>query len=198
VPHIDEWRAAQERAVTAADWAHVDQLAIELSKLGFTGCVTEAVHLAILRLRDGNDLLPIEPGATSEIWIEHFLHAVWDALQDMGTKGDSFWNLPLVMHSISSDGRLVAVSGPWCDLLGYEHSDVIGRRSIEFLSDRSRKDALEIHLPQFWKTGSISKVRYEFVRKSGQVVPLIMSACSEYNNEGDPFRSVAVLSRDKN
>ena len=61
---------------------------------------------------------------------------------------------PVMLHSIDRDGRIVKVNRRWLQELGYEESEVIGRRSTEFLTDESRTRALSDTLPLFWQTGS--------------------------------------------
>jgi PAS domain S-box-containing protein len=60
---------------------------------------------------------------------------------------------PAMMHSIDRDGRLVSVSNTWLAKLGYTADEVIGRRSVEFLTPASAEYAKVIVLPAFFKNG---------------------------------------------
>lgn len=100
---------------------------------------------------------------------------------------------PIMMHSIDEDGTLIDVSIFWAEKLGYSRDEMIGRKSTEFLTAASREQAETQTLPTFFKTGSISNVEYDFVRKTGEVLPVLMSAVAQYSPEGDYVRSLAVL-----
>ncbi len=100
---------------------------------------------------------------------------------------------PILMHSIDSKGILINVSRFWADKLGYEAPELIGRKSVDFLTDASRKFAMETVLPQFFKAGSIYNIPYDFVRKDGTIVPVLMSAIAQYDKEENYVRSLAIM-----
>ena len=64
-----------------------------------------------------------------------------------------YQNTPVMMHSIDSEGRIVNVNDKWLEVMGYDRSDVLNRRSIEFLTEESKKVAVEEILPDFFRTG---------------------------------------------
>jgi len=100
---------------------------------------------------------------------------------------------PAMMHSIDREGRIVSVSDRWLTALGYTHDEVIGRRSIEFLAPASREKALREVLPGFFRTGSCQDVHYQYVRKDGALLDVLLSATSERDQSGQVVRSLAVL-----
>ncbi|NOJ26205.1 EAL domain-containing protein [Vibrio coralliilyticus] len=100
---------------------------------------------------------------------------------------------PSAMHSIGPDGKLVSVSDEWLNLLGYERHEVIGRASTEFLTESSAKHAKDIILPIFFKTGKITDIHYQMIRKSGEVIDVELSGFLEKGNEETSDRSMAVL-----
>ncbi|AFY72060.1 PAS/PAC sensor signal transduction histidine kinase (plasmid) [Thalassoporum mexicanum PCC 7367] len=102
-------------------------------------------------------------------------------------------NTPVMMHSIDSAGRLVNVSNHWLAKLGYTRKEVIGRKSIEFLSPASRRYAEEIALPVFFQTGRVEDVPYQFVCKDGRLLDVLLSAIVEYDQNGNINHSLAVL-----
>ena len=191
MPTIEDWAGAQVSADSSGDWRSVDRLAIKVSKQGFTGNLAPALRLAILRRR-GTTGLPIDDGDAKETWIDHFLQAVWDAVRDLESDRSAFLNLPFATHSLGRDNKIIAVSKKWCDLLGYCVDEIIGRRSFEFMDDESRNLAIS-RLPKFWETG-IARTRYNFVHKTGRLVPVILSGTAEFDTEGVPLRSFAILS----
>ena len=102
-------------------------------------------------------------------------------------------SMPAICHSIDRSGRIIAVSDEWLDKFGYQRGEVVGRKSVEFLTPRSRTDAETRALPDFWSKGSARDVSYQIVRKNGEIVDVLLSAIAEPNVEGEFKRSLAIL-----
>ena len=103
-----------------------------------------------------------------------------------------FENAPVMMHSVSKDGRLVKVNRRWTEVSGYQPKEAFGRKSIDFLTEESRARAVKETLPLFWRVGSARSVGYQFVRKDGGVVDLLLDAEVGLGNTGTE-RSYAAL-----
>ncbi len=104
-----------------------------------------------------------------------------------------YMKTPIMMHSIDREGRLLDVSDRWVETIGYEREEVLGKMSVEFLTDESRTKAETEHLPRFWQTGYARDVPCQFVTKSGGVIDVLMSAIAIADEEGKPSGSFAVL-----
>lgn len=102
-------------------------------------------------------------------------------------------NTPVMLHSIDRQGRLLEVSDYWLAKMGYERNEVIGRKSTEFLTEESRRFALEEALPNYFQTGVAWDVPYQFVRKNGEIIEVLLSAIAERDPDGEIVRSLAVL-----
>ncbi|MFZ4621710.1 MAG: sensor histidine kinase [Bacteroidota bacterium] len=102
-------------------------------------------------------------------------------------------NTPVMLHSINAQGILVSVSDYWLSTMGYTREEVIGRRSTEFLTEASRNYARDVVLPEFLRTGQCSNIEYQFVKKNGEVIDVLLSAISEKDENGHAARSVAVI-----
>ncbi|MCF8236285.1 MAG: PAS domain S-box protein [Bacteroidales bacterium] len=48
-------------------------------------------------------------------------------------------NTPVMLHSINREGKLISVSDYWLEIMGYKREEVIGKPSIDFLTEESRK-----------------------------------------------------------
>ena len=94
-----------------------------------------------------------------------------------------------MMHSIDRDGRLAAVNKRWLEVLDYERSEVIGRRSTDFLTPPSRRYALEVALPAFFEKGEAEAVPYQMVKKDGEVINVSLSATAELDEAGEVVSS---------
>ena len=103
-----------------------------------------------------------------------------------------FMKTPIMLHSIAEDGRLLAVNERWLEVLGYTEEEVLGRKSVEFLTEESRETAA-VNLPKFWKEGSAHDVPYQLVKKNGEIVDVQLSAVVERDAEGNSTHQFAVL-----
>jgi PAS domain S-box-containing protein len=100
---------------------------------------------------------------------------------------------PAILHSIDEQGRLLNVSNQWLDTLGYTRAEVIGRKSTEFLAPESAQYARDVVLPAFFQRGRCERVPYQFVRRDGSLVDVLLSAIQERDGQGRPSRSLAVI-----
>lgn len=100
---------------------------------------------------------------------------------------------PAMLHSIDMNGVLVSVSDTWLAKLGYSREEVIGRRSVDFLTAKSRDHAAHTVLPAFFQTGRCDDVEYEMVTGSGAVIEVLLSAVLERDASGRPLHTTAVI-----
>ena len=104
-----------------------------------------------------------------------------------------YHNTPVMLHSIDRTGKIISVSNYWLEHLGYQESEVIGRQSLDFLTEKSRSYAQEVILPNFLKTGTCTDVPYQFICKNGQTIDVLLSAIAEKDDSGQVIRSLAVI-----
>ncbi len=97
-----------------------------------------------------------------------------------------------MLHSINREGLLVDVSNMWLEKLGYERDEVIGRPSIDFLTEESRRYARDVVLPRFFETGRCV-VEYEMVRKDGTTFPVRLRGEAERDETGAVIASAAAI-----
>lgn len=117
-----------------------------------------------------------------------------EALRKSKEKYRSLYNnTPVMMHSIDHEGRLLSVSDCWLETLGYEREEVLGRKSVDFLTQQSRKYAKEVVLPGFFQTGECRDVPYQFVKKNGGEIDVLLSGIAERDGQGAIVRSLAVM-----
>jgi len=100
---------------------------------------------------------------------------------------------PAILHSIGPDGRILHVSDRWLALLGYRRDEVVGRPSSDFLTPESQALARDVVLPAFFRHGHCDRVEYQFVRRDGTVIDVLLSAVLERDEAGGSARSLAVL-----
>jgi PAS domain S-box-containing protein len=117
-----------------------------------------------------------------------------EALRESEEKYRSLYNnTPVMLHSIGRNGELLSVSNFWLNMLGYKRGEVIGRKSLEFLTPGSQKFAEKKVLPEYFKTGVCMDVPYQMVKKNGEIMDVLLSAIAEKDGEGNVVRSLAVI-----
>ena len=103
-----------------------------------------------------------------------------------------YHNTPAMLHSIDTKGRLISVSDNWLDVLGYEREEVIGKKLTRFFTENSRNRAETTVFPKFFKTGICKDISYQFVKKNGEIIDVLLSAIGDQDNKGNITRSLAV------
>ena len=104
-----------------------------------------------------------------------------------------YHNTPAMLLSIDTSGRVLRVSDYWSDGFGYLSGEVVGRKFTDFLTEESGRHAEKITLPDLFKTGLCRDVSYQFVKKNGQVIHVLMTGIAERHSEGEIQRVLAVL-----
>ncbi len=100
---------------------------------------------------------------------------------------------PVMMHSIDRAGILISVNDHWLKVLGYDRDEVIGRKSIEFLTTESAERAAQQAIPQVFREGGIKDVEFQMVKKNGEVIDVMISAVAEHDDAGAITHTLAII-----
>ena len=100
---------------------------------------------------------------------------------------------PVPLHSLDSDQKLVSVSDRWLELLGYTRDEVLGRSIVEFLSPNAARILKDNDWSELVETGSFDERAYEFVKKTGDLVDVSMSARIILDDSGKIHRIMAAV-----
>jgi len=103
-----------------------------------------------------------------------------------------YHNTPAMLHSVDRKGLLVSVSDHWVEALGYERKEVIGQKLTSFFVENSRLYAENEVFPEFIKTGYCKDIPYQFVKKDGRTIDILLSAIVDRDADGNITRSLAV------
>lgn len=99
---------------------------------------------------------------------------------------------PIMLHSIDTRGRIIRVSDHWVDVMGYDRNEVIGRYLTDFFTPESKKYALEIIFPQFFRTGFFKDVPYTYIKKNQKKIDILLSCYGVRDENNQVVRSLAV------
>jgi PAS domain S-box-containing protein len=123
----------------------------------------------------------------------HHRRLAQDALRESESRFRSLYhNTPAMLHSIDPEGRLVSVSDYWVELMGYGRDEVIGRKLTDFFTESSRQVAETKIIPRFFDTGFLQDIPYQYVKKNGEKIDVLLSAIADRDANGTIVRSLAV------
>ena len=100
---------------------------------------------------------------------------------------------PVMLHSINKKAEILNVSDHWLKKLGYTRDEVIGRSITEFMTPRSAEYAKNIAIPKFFRSGELKHLPYQFVKKDGSEIDVLLSAIAEWDSKGGIIRSLALM-----
>ena len=103
-----------------------------------------------------------------------------------------YHNTPAMLHSIDMNGYLVSVSAHWAEVLGYKRSEVIGKKLTDFLTMDSCRYYERKVFPEFIRKGFCKDIPYQFVKKNGEIMDILLSAIVDREVNSAPARSLAV------
>ncbi|MEW6272458.1 MAG: PAS domain S-box protein, partial [Thermodesulfobacteriota bacterium] len=109
---------------------------------------------------------------------------------------EAFENAPYGQHSLDADGVLVAINETELRLLGYERSEVVGRKFSDLLTEPSKKRFAR-EFPRFKEHGRIDDAQFDLVRKDGSALPVVLSSRAVRDARGSFVRSQAVVAVDR-
>jgi PAS domain S-box-containing protein len=83
---------------------------------------------------------------------------------------------PLPLYSLAPDGKIEQASDAWLELIGYHRDEAVGRALTAFMTADSRARYEQMVWPVLRADGEIKEAEFQFVRKSGTVLDVLLSA----------------------
>ncbi|MEP1035276.1 PAS domain S-box protein [Ekhidna sp.] len=115
------------------------------------------------------------------------------ALEKSLKKYRSIYNkAPVMMHSINERLEIISVSDFWLDKMGYERNEVIGKSPYDFMVEE-KGGVVQSNLDKLFNDGFIRNIEYRYVKKSGEIMNVLLSAVAEYDEEGNFERSITGM-----
>lgn len=100
---------------------------------------------------------------------------------------------PVMIHSIDLDGNITDINDFWCETLGYDRAEIMGTSILQVLTDESKKYAIEVNMPRFYKDGFCRDVPYHLVKKNGEIIDILLSGLMLRNQAGENDQSIIVM-----
>jgi len=105
---------------------------------------------------------------------------------------DIYHQAPCGYHSLAPDGTLLRVNQTELDLLGYTREEYLGHHVFEFMTPESAQTARS-EMSKFLNSGRVRDLEIDFITKSGQVRPFLVSGDLIRDDQGQPKESNSML-----
>jgi PAS domain S-box-containing protein len=83
---------------------------------------------------------------------------------------------PLPLYSLASDGKIEQASDAWLELIGYRRAEAVGGKLTDFMTEESSVRYEQAASPVLRAGGEIREAEFQFVKKSGAVLDVLLSA----------------------
>lgn len=106
---------------------------------------------------------------------------------------DLYDHAPIGYHSLDENGVFVEINQTELNWLGYTREELVGKVSFrDLVTDAGRKIFKEA-FPEFMKTGSVSDLEFELVRKDGSTFPVILNSTAIRTVDGKYVKSRSTV-----
>jgi PAS domain S-box-containing protein len=106
---------------------------------------------------------------------------------------DLYNNAPCGYHSLDREGRIVRINDTELQWLGYAREEVEGKKLFVDLVTAEGRKTFARSFPQFIQQGEVKDLEYEFVRKDGTFLHVLLSSSAHFDDAGNYLMSRAVL-----
>jgi len=103
-----------------------------------------------------------------------------------------FRRAPSMATSIGEDGRYLDVNDAFCERLGYDRAEMLGKRPGDFVTEESAERIEKELLPALRRTGKLENKPVAFLTSNGEVVECLTNSLVEHDPSGAFIRTVAM------
>ncbi len=106
---------------------------------------------------------------------------------------DLYDHAPVGYHSLDENGVFVEINQTELNWLGYTREELIGKVSFRDLVTDAGQKIFKDAFPEFMKTGSVSDLEFELVRKDGSTFPVILNSTAIRTVDGKYVKSRSTV-----
>ena len=100
---------------------------------------------------------------------------------------------PCGYHSLDANGVFININDTELGWLGYTRDELIGqKRALDILAPHCRPVFIE-NFPRLIESGERNGLEFEFQRKDGSLLPILLNARAVYDSDGKFLHSLATL-----
>ena len=119
--------------------------------------------------------------------------AAEDALKESYARIEDLYNkAPCGYHSLDEHGAVVAMNDTALGWLGYTREEMMGKNFTELLAPDSQA-VFQDRFADFRRKGAVQNVEYEWKRKDGTTLPILVNATAIYGADGKYVASRATV-----
>ncbi len=100
---------------------------------------------------------------------------------------------PAMMHSLDGRKQITAVSDRWLETLEYTADEVLGRPSLDFFTEESRRRAVEMDSARVRVGHELFDLPWQMTKKSGEIIDVRTSSVVERDERGDITQVLTVF-----
>jgi|GEM_PF-1488774 len=93
-------------------------------------------------------------------------------------------HLPAMVYSIDEQGCIYDVNRRYLEQLGYSREEMLGKKIIDFMTPESA-ERFPANMLQFWQKGYARDIPYQYLRKDGTVLDVLLDCDTALNEEGN-------------
>jgi formate hydrogenlyase transcriptional activator len=102
-------------------------------------------------------------------------------------------NAPVMLQACDFETRIFSVNQYWLQTMGYQWHEVMGRQTLEFMTEATRNAVNRKVLPILRQDGTIHDFEYQLIKKSGEVIDVALTAVSDLDEDGRIIRTLSML-----
>jgi PAS domain S-box-containing protein/putative nucleotidyltransferase with HDIG domain len=106
---------------------------------------------------------------------------------------DYYDNAPYGYHSANIEKVILEVNDTWLRMLGYERSEVVGKMKVTDLMTGDGLETFNRVYPILKEKGFIENVEYDFIKRDGSHLPVLLSSTAVYDEAGGFSRSRTII-----
>jgi PAS domain S-box-containing protein len=125
--------------------------------------------------------------------LKHRRDAEWALQESLARLEDIYNNAPCGYHSLDPAGRIIAMNDTALRWLGYDRSAVVGKMKFSEILTVESAARFERNFSDFKRTGAAANVDYDWQRRDGTVLPVLLNATAIYDPDGRYVASRATV-----
>jgi PAS domain S-box-containing protein len=149
---------------------------------------TMEVSISLLKDEDGNNTVTV--GIARDITERKKEEKVVMALKEKYEK--LYRNAPIMCLSTDSAGIIIECNNMILDNMGYSREEMIGRPMTDFITEES-VTKFKRDFPKLREHGMITGAERQLVKKSGDIMDVLLNVLMEYDLEGNPQKTIAIF-----
>jgi len=106
---------------------------------------------------------------------------------------DQSSTIPFCFHSLDKEGLFVDINQNELNLIGYTREEVVGKLNVLDILSPSSREVFANNFSKFKTEGSLKNLELDFVKKNGQIFPVVVNSIAHYDQMGCFVYSTSIV-----